>query len=707
MPRRLSPWVVVAVAIASAVAVAQGPERTHDITVDDYLSVHIISDCATSPDGKYVAFTELRWGDHDRPRSTDLWVVNTETRQSVRLTFDPANDGAPQWAPDSRHIYFTTQRKRGDDRPPYDGSRQVWRLGLEPGEPLAITRVKGGIDGFQLSEDGRTLYYAKEGEEAEQEWKTLRGKYKNINFGHGAVNYTEIWKLELETWREEQVVAPERVITEFKVSPDEQRVAMVTTPDGRLITKEGQSRVEVYDARTKQTTTLPDELYRAQAPSPFGWLENLAWSSDSRCLAFTVDFDGYPSQILVAEWATAEPTVRMLARPDEVSVSGWLRWIPRTSDLCFLAEQRARVRIFCITSVKDGRQGAAQALTPGDLVVQGYSYAADGQRIAIIKSDPENHGDVFWYEGGPSGGKLTRLTKINPQMDTWKLPQIKLVAWTAPDGAEVEGILELPPGYTPDQGPLPMIVELHGGPTDSTKYRMRFWIYGRTIFAARGYALLSPNYRGSTGYGDKFMTDLIGHENDLDVKDILSGVDAMVERGVADPERLGVAGWSNGGFLTNCVITTTQRFKAASTGAGTIDQFLQWGLEDTPGHVINYMRGLPWERMEAYVKASPSYRLGAVTTPTIVHVGEGDERVPAANARALYRALKDYGQVPTVLLTYPGAGHGLSIADHRKGKLEWDVAWFDKYVLGKSDDKKADEKQPEEAKPNPPLELTE
>jgi dipeptidyl aminopeptidase/acylaminoacyl peptidase len=227
------------------------------------------------------------------------------------------------------------------------------------------------------------------------------------------------------------------------------------------------------------------------------------------------------------------------------------------------------------------------------------------------------------------------------------------------------------------------VVELHGGPTDATRYQLQYWIYGRTLLPANGFALLSPNYRGSTGYGDRFLVELVGRENDIDVKDILSGVDAMIERGIADPERLGVMGWSNGGFLTNCLITSTRRFKAASSGAGVIDQVLQWGIEDTPGHVINYMGGrLPWADAEKYREGSPLYRLGEVQTPTLIHVGGDDPRVPAAHSRTLYRALKHYLDVPTELVIYPGEGHGLSTLAHRRAKLEWDLAWFAKYLQG-------------------------
>jgi dipeptidyl aminopeptidase/acylaminoacyl peptidase len=245
----------------------------------------------------------------------------------------------------------------------------------------------------------------------------------------------------------------------------------------------------------------------------------------------------------------------------------------------------------------------------------------------------------------------------------------------------VEGILELPPGYQASDGPLPMIVEIHGGPTSATRFELQYWIYGRTLMAANGYALLSPNYRGSIGYGDSFLTDLIGHENDLDVADILAGVDAMVERGIADPDRLGVMGWSNGGFLTNCLITHTGRFKAASSGAGVLDQNIQWAAQDTPGHNINFMGGaLPWQNPEAYRKASPLDGLGAVTTPTLIHVGGNDPRVPPVHSRALYRGLRQYLGVPTELVVYPGEPHSLNTYLHRKAKMEWDLAWFEHYL---------------------------
>ena len=165
----------------------------------------------------------------------------------------------------------------------------------------------------------------------------------------------------------------------------------------------------------------------------------------------------------------------------------------------------------------------------------------------------------------------------------------------------------------------------------------------------------------------------------------------MVDQKIADPDRLAVMGWSNGGFLTNCLITQTDRFKAASSGAGILDMVIQWGSEDTPGHVINYMLGYPWQKPDAYRKASPVYGLEKVRTPTLIHVGGADPRCPPAHSRGLYRALKYYLHVPAELVVYPGESHGLMKYKNRKAKMEWDLAWFDKYLLGK--EKKENDKE--------------
>lgn len=657
-------------------------ERTHDITAEDYFTLAVVTDSVASPDGRFVAYSEERWEPPAEKRNTDLWVAEVATKSVRRLTFDRASDESPRWSADSRFIYFSSNPQRGDEKdPPFNGKTQVWRVSVDGGEPFPITRVKDGVGLFDLSGDGTTLYYTAANEVVADEWKDLREKHKDLSYGHGVVKFSQVWKLDLTSWRAEKLIDEKRVARAMAVSPSGRHIAMVTTPDDELISNEGWSRVDVYDTATKAIATLTGETWRNNHPTPYGWLDSVRWSGDGKALAFTVSYDGYPPRIYVAEWTGDEASVRELDRPDRVTVvGGTMRWRGPSRDLCFIAEERAKARVWCIAEVRTGKQGSARPLSDADGVVHSCSFPASGDPLVLVMGRTTHMPDIYVVDG--KGGHM-RITNTNPQVDTWKLPQISRVAWKGAGGDDVEGVLELPANAESGTR-LPLIVEIHGGPTAATLCELRYSIYGRVLLPAKGYAVLSPNYRGSTGYGDKFMTDLIGRENNIEVTDILTGVDAMIERGIADPERLGVMGWSNGGFLTNCLITHTDRFKAASSGAGVLDMVIQWGTEDTPGHVINYMQGFPWSKPEDYRLSSPLYRLDKVRTPTLIHVGGDDARVPPAHSRALYRALRHYLNVPTELVVYPGEGHGLTTYKNRQAKLDWDLAWFDRYLMNKS-----------------------
>lgn len=672
--------VILAAWLACTLVVAQDPPRDHDITIDDYFTLAALTDVAVSPDGSQVAYVDRRWEPPRETRNADLWLVSTAFPPR-RLTFEFGDEVSPQWSADGRHLYYLASRKRDDGKfPPYNDKNQVWRLATDPGDETPVTRVEAGVDAFEIAKDGRNVYYTVSKDAHEDPWKPLQEKFDDADYGHGKRKVSELWKLDLLTWRTERLLDPSRYIHEFAISPDGRQAALITTEDDELISLEGFSQVDVHDFAAGKTTTLEDDLWREQAPSPFGWLTSLAWSADSRRLAFVVAFDGYPAEVHVAQWGTVpgDPRIWRLTRNNEIHVEeGRLRW-SGDRDLLFAAHAQARQRVYRVRNVDSGKQGATEEVTPGDVVAYAFDVGKSGT-VAVVKADPTSLGDVFVTERG----SLRRLTNANPQTRTWKLPQISVVQWKGADGDTVEGVLELPPGYKEGER-LPLVLDIHGGPTAAASYSLNVGWDGSGLFPARGYARLSPNYRGSLGYGDEFLRDLVGRENDVEVKDLLAGVDALIERGVADPDRLAVTGWSNGGFLTAAVIAADQRFKAASCGAGVVDQFLQWGLEDTPGHVINFMGGnLPWAAPEVYQRSSPIYAFENVRTPTLIHVGEGDERVPAAHARALHRALRRYLSVPTQLVVYPGEPHSLMKLENRRAKMEWDAAWLDHYVLGK------------------------
>jgi dipeptidyl aminopeptidase/acylaminoacyl peptidase len=655
---------------------------THAVTVDDYFTLAGPTEVALSPDGENVAYAEARWDKDAGDRKADLWVVSVKTGKARRLTAERFGVNTLRWSPDARSIFFAGKQSReGAKNPPFNGKTQVWRVSLSGGPAEAVTRLPDGIDTFDLSGDGRSLWYVTSEERKAGAWKDLRDKFKDVEYGQpDETKISLLHRLDLESWRVEKVNKG-RVIRELAVAPDGRRVAMITTPDGTVATFEGQSRVEVYDTRTHKTIIVPDRLFRAEAPSPYGWLERPAWSGDSEAVAFNVIFDGYPAEILVADLADSEPKMTRLKRPGNVMVRGYgspVAWSGK-SDLLFLGEEKARVRLCCAAGIRSGKE-EIQVWTPGEVVVSGLS--AGFGRTAVILGTPTQFHEVALAD---PDGKPRVLTDLNPQTRTWKMPSVSVATWKGARGDTVEGVLELPPDHKPGT-PLPLVVAIHGGPTAAVYCERSFDLWeDRMLLAARGYALLCPNYRGSSGYGDRFLTDLVGHENDIEVEDILKGVDALVEKKIADPDRLAVMGWSNGGYLTNCVLTKTTRFKAASSGAGIVDTVMEWGANDEPAYMAVLKQGLPWSNPDAYRKTSPTYQLNKIRTPTLIHVGGSDERCPPSHSRMLYRALKLYNKVPTELLIYPGEPHGPMKYQNRKAKMEWDIAWFERYVLGKKE----------------------
>lgn len=674
------PTLVGAFATGAAILAASAAEPSHVITLDDYFTLATPFEAAFAPDGKAVAYTEARWQASTNDRKADVWLVSVAGGTPQRLTLDRAGYGGLVWSPDGRSLYAAAARKReGAAGPPYDGKTQVWRIALDGGEPQPVTQVSGGIGRYQLSGDGLSLYYTTSRQTSRDAWSALRGEFPEVEYSPGASDHTDFHRLDLNSWRTERLATLPKAVSDFAASDDGRRLAAVSAPEDKVSSFEGHSQVDVLNLASGQWTTLPDELWRAKAPSPWGRLSSLRWSPDGAALAFVIGFDGYPSELLLARWEGERPSIARLARPSGVSlhagVDSSLAMTWRGDELCFLGEERGRVRIYC------GNPRAAQAefrsLTPGDAAVDAFGISRGGAVVAVM-GGPAALPEVQLIESASA----RPLTRLNPQCDDWKWPRLEIVRWTSDDGTQVEGILERP-ADAPDDQPLPLIVFIHGGPTSMWPFQRTFNLYSlQSLMSARGYAIFCPNYRGSSGYGDAFLTDLIGHENDRDVADILAGVDALVDRKIADPQRLAVIGWSNGGYLTNCVVSKTDRFKAASSGAGIADKVMNWGINDEPAYAIVFAQGLPWQKPEVYARSSPVLDFGNVRTPTLFHVGANDLRCPPENSRMLHRALREYSDTPTELLVYPNEPHGLTRLQSRKAKMAWDAAWFDRYVRG-------------------------
>ncbi|MGS0691697.1 prolyl oligopeptidase family serine peptidase [Shewanella sp. 30m-9] len=662
---------------------AMAVERTHDISIDDFFDIGNMGAVTFSPNGRQAVWLESRWDKELDKSQRDLWLVDTQSRQPKRLTFTNESESSPQWSPDGEYVYYLGKIKQEGAKAPFNGKTQVFRLSISSGDSQPMTKEAEGVTGFELSHDGKNLYFLTTKTTTDKDpWASMRADHSAPKYGHGEQKTNPLYQLDLEHFKQKLLLDDDKVVWEFKVSQDGSKIARITTTDNELVFLEGWSDVEIFDTTTQQNSVLADTQWRDNAPSPYGWLLGLAWQDNNTELAFRIDFDGHPGQLFIADAkATDKPSLE-ISRPDDVTLnSSDLTWRPNSDEICYRGADHGRVKLFC-TEIDDGEQGDTRSVIPGDMVIGSYSFSQNGKSVAFSHNGLDHFSDLFIADANSSRAKAKRITNINPQVDSWKLPQVSIVKWTAPDGAVVEGILDLPAGYKKEDGPLPLIVQIHGGPTSATPYALQHRSYGRSTFTANGWALLSPNYRGSTGYGDKFLTDLVGREHDIEVKDIMAGVDQLISDGVVDGDKMAVMGWSNGGYLTNAIISTNNRFKAASSGAGVFDQRLQWMLEDTPGHVINFMEGLPWEKPAAYDHGSSLTHANNIKTPTLIHIGEGDQRVPLGHAQGLYRTLHHYLNVPVELVVYPDEGHGLSKYQHRKAKMEWDQKWFNHYVLG-------------------------
>lgn len=660
----------------AALVTAVLAEPMHAITPDDLFTLERAEELAVDARGRRVAWIRARWDEASGTRKRDVWMSDTRTGAATRLTFTDGNEHDLRWSRDGRWLYYL----RGDDA----GKQRVWRRSPDVADEVPVSPAGLDVQDYALSADALWLI-AERKAPVDDAFSALRKAHGDVRYGHHERRLSTLHRLDLQSWRDREVQALDATAYELAVTPNGRYVAALTAPDTPLMLREGWSEVWVWDVAAGARVAIDDTLWRASAPSPYGWLTGLSWSSDGLALAFHVDFDGYPGETYVAELAAGQARVWALPRPGEVTTTDdRLAWVPDRRELCMIAADRARQRVLCVDDVRAGTFGRQRMFPDGNVVVHDFGFSGDGRDVVADVATPTSFSELYRLPG--RGLALpVRVTDLNPHTDDWRLPTLSVVSWTAPDGREVEGILELPYGHDPAEGPIPTYVVIHGGPTSHARFERQLRPMGEGWMASEGVALFMPNYRGSTSFGDAFLTDLVGRENDVEVADILAGVDALVARGIADPERLAVGGWSNGGYLTGAAITATDRFKAAILGAGVVDMTLQWALEDTPGHVINFMKGQPWEVGEHYLAASPLYDVGAIRTPTLIQFGADDPRVPPAHGQALFRALHHYTDVPVELMLFPNAGHGLGTMKQLRTKQAWDVAWLKRFLLGVDD----------------------
>jgi dipeptidyl aminopeptidase/acylaminoacyl peptidase len=667
-----------------ALGAAQADRGPRPATIDDAMALRSVGSPAIAPDGRMVLYTIREWRDAERDERpdasgrkesrTEIWRVGTDGAPEARqLTFGPGSAASPTWSPDGRFIGFLAARGRaaaGDDGGP---KTQVWIMPADGGEAWALTSAPEGVQAYAWSPDGRRVAYVSQDPlaKADDERRKRRDDPKTFE---GDFRYAHLWVIDVASREAARLTEG----TDYTVSgdpswaPDGTRLAFTAAPTP--LTRDTRADVYVVTVSTRRVDRITTNPGPDSAP---------AWSPDGATIAYLSEpndqapkGDGIPLQhvgnahLMLYDVASGRAADAASASFD--LSPGEPVWAPGGRRVYFTVGRRAFREMFAY----DAAARQYVALTDGALVGT-PSFSRDGSRAAFVRESASEPADV--YVSGPAFAAPRRLTTANPQLAGVALGAAEVITWNDA-GTDVEGVLLKPVGYQPGTR-YPLLVVAHGGPTGAHTDGFKL-ADGGQVWAGAGWAVLYPNPRGSTNYGERFMRANIGDWGGGDYRDIMTGVDAVIDRGVADPSKLAVMGWSYGGYLTCWIVSQTSRFKAAMMGAGLSDLVSMYGTTDIPDYLGTFFNGIPSAgTLPLYRERSGLTGVDAVTTPLLILQGGSDERVPTGQSMEFYRALRDRGKT-VALVFYPREGHGLREYYHVRDRLTRQFEWITRYTLG-------------------------
>jgi len=660
--------------LAAAYAAPHAQTSRRPITLDDLPKLKSVGAPQVSPDGKWVAYTVETVDVEKDKRDSDLWMASWDGSDAIRLTATPdSSERTPRWSPDNRYLAFLTSR--GDEAHKKRGA-QVWLLNRTGGEAQELTDINGGVSDFAWSPDGKRLVLVVNDPDPNDEpekkdgWKRKtpppividRYHFKQDRTGYLQDLHSHLTIFDVEA-RKADVLTKGRFDEENPSwSPDGRQIAFVSNRSADPDRNEN-TQIYVIDAaggsEPKQLTTFAGS--NGGRPS---------WSPDGRWIAY---FQGEETRYVeygqnrVAIVPSAGGEARVLTAALDRPAAGSIVWTSDGRNLFFVVEDD-RVTYVARVSTAGGN---VEKITSGQRVVEGLS-RRDDNTFALSSSTTTEPREVYAVEGGA----LRRLTHANDALvSQLQLASTEDFTSKSKDGTEVHGIVVKPAGYTSGRK-YPMILLIHGGPNGQDEHDFSF---DRQFFAANGYVVISVNYRGSSGRGAAYQKAIFADWGNKEVIDLLGAVDQMVASGVADPDRLGVAGWSYGGILTDYLIASDRRFKGAVSGAGTANAMSLYGVDQYINQYDNEI-GPPWKTPEVWTKISyPFLHADRIKTPTLFLGGEKDFNVPLVGGEQMYQALKSLN-IDTELIVYPGQHHGITMPSYQRDRLQRYLAWFDKYV---------------------------
>lgn len=653
---------IVSIALAPSGAGAQAPRQA--ATIDRLLALRAVSDVEMSPDGRWIAYTvSIRDRDANLNRSA-VWIVATDGGAPRQLTRGPRADRAPRWAPDGSWLAFLSDR---------DSTRRTQVFGIEPdgGESWRITRSETSVSAFRLSPDGQRIAYiaTEKLPKVDEDLEKLRG-HPLVRDSSYANEWNYLWVASLtdrSAGEARRSSPPLLDVTSVEWAPDSRQLAFSAKPSTTLRSV-GAAAVYVQTdvgAEARKVTTMPGSESVA------------AWSSDLGLLVYgTAQLLGTFNRRIWSVPSTGGDPVSLTDGIDEDAS------LVRASADELVVESAVQTRrgLFRIPLSGGRAAGAPRRICDNARFYSDFSMARTGDRMAFIAETSSEPGDV--HVASVSRFEPRRLTTTNPDASAIAFGEQRVVSWkSSADGEPIEGILNLPIGYVAGTR-VPLLLVIHGGPSgvSSDRFPSMRGAYPIAVFNGMGYATLQPNYRGSTGYGQRFRGLNRGDISGRDWVDVNSGVDAMIAQGIADPSKLGVMGWSFGGHHTYWGITQTTRFAAASAGAGANDLISMYSQTDMPEFYQTYLGPRPWEDFALYEQRSAYRFVKRVTTPLLIQVGEADRRVPAEQSIQFYEAMKGIGRAPVSLVLYPGQPHGIADPRLSRDLMQRNVEWFARWL---------------------------
>lgn len=715
--------VVASADLSVPIARAQAP-APRPMTFLDMQQMRQVGATTPSPDGKWMLYTLSTPDWKEAKRQTDIYLVSiaqgvASTRQ---MTFTKEkNETAPRWADDGSFFVFLSNREAPENAATRN---QLYLMRPDGGEARRITDAKEGVADFAFSDDGRWLAFrsGKSGEEqlyrlpgnvpdgsaAEQitkhptgvrawKWspdgtriyfvtpdandeddKARREKKFTVNIRNPEVPVASLWALSLEAQTTKRLTDGAYSADDFTISKDSKWVGFRGLSPNRY--QRGITQENLYaDLYLLEVAT--GAIERLTNNAEIGE-SNLSFSPDSKQIAFSGpnDLETYGmsnNRVYLRAVADKGKPFRKLGDSFDGDVSVGF-WSKDGTTIYFNEGIKATNQIVSL----DVRYNTVRPLTEEKASVA-IEEDPDTGVLLINYSDGTTPATVFTVDSvaNASTRKAWRqLTDPNPQARGFALGQQEEITWKSKDGTLVGGVLVKPVGYRAGQR-YPLIVAIHGGPAAADILSFNGG-YGSQVYAGAGYVVLRPNYRGSTNYGIKLKTDIVGNYMAPGYEDIMAGVDHLIAQGIADPDRMGALGWSAGGHWSNWILTHTDRFKAISTGAGTMNWISMYAQSDVQRNRQYYLGNkLPYDDFDAYWNQSPLKYIKNAKTPTMIHVVEGDPRVPSPQSIELHMALKQLG-VPTELYMYPGNTHGIPDPRNQYVKSVSEMAWMDYYVRG-------------------------